>query len=508
MSNISLSVLRVVAAHRPPFVFIDGSRTGNAAFYGFLVDLLPLLFQTAGLGNYTLQYYNSTNEGGERLQNGTWTGIMGELQSRQADFAAFPLTLVPGRPVDIDITYSYYAGGLGLLVQKGEPRNDQLLFLQPFDARLWVTLLGTAFAAALVLKLISLYTPLGDSEIHEVHALVEGEHTEGRKYEVEHCSDSILLETWMAMFGERRGLAIGRSWATRIFAIAFAFFSVIIMAAYTANFASILTVLQVSQPIQSLKDLTSRNGTIAINPSGATKNFFDNTKDAISADAGSRRLYVPDTVSAAVRNGDADAYVTDEATLQWYAGRQPCDLLVQGDNFGPGVLVYGLQRNSPFTKPINNAMLELYENGRLDTLKRQWNQDVSQCGDQNSNTITNTRLTVTQMTGPLYMLLVFAGAAFLWASGEHVAAAIAKRHPRVKHAALSSIPSSSRALKTSLQSFRRRSSNGRDLSVGRWDGSKMSMEMSGEVPAEEPLERPRIRSPYENDSVVLTTLPA
>lgn len=36
----------------------------------------------------------------------------------------------------------------------------------------------------------------------------------------------------------------------------------------------------------------------------------------------------------------------------------------------------------------------------------------------------------------------------------------------------------------------------------------MSMEMSGELPAEEPLERPRIRSPYENDGVVLTTLPA
>ena len=49
-----------------------------------------------------------------------------------------------------------------MLVQKGEPRNDQLLFLQPFDARLWVTLLGTAFGAALVLKLMSLYTPLGD----------------------------------------------------------------------------------------------------------------------------------------------------------------------------------------------------------------------------------------------------------------------------------------------------------------------------------------------------------
>lgn len=55
-------------------------------------------------------------------------------------------------------------GGLGLLVDKGQPRNDQLLFLQPFDARLWTALLGTAFAAALVLKLLSLYTPLGDRQ--------------------------------------------------------------------------------------------------------------------------------------------------------------------------------------------------------------------------------------------------------------------------------------------------------------------------------------------------------
>ena len=63
--------------------------------------------------------------------------------------------------------------------------------------------------------------------------------------------------------------------------------------------------------------------------------------------------------AAAVRNGDADAYVTDEWTLQWYAGRQPCNLLVQGDNFGPGVLVYGLQKDSPFTTLVNKAMLEV-----------------------------------------------------------------------------------------------------------------------------------------------------
>ena len=43
-------------------------------YYGFIVDLLPTLFQTAGLGNYTLDFYTGPNQGGEKLPNGTWTG--------------------------------------------------------------------------------------------------------------------------------------------------------------------------------------------------------------------------------------------------------------------------------------------------------------------------------------------------------------------------------------------------------------------------------------------------
>ena len=65
------------------------------------------------------------------------------------------------------------------------------------------------------------------------------------------------------------------------------------------------------------------------------------------------------TGADAVRNGDVDAYVTDFPTLQWYAGRQPCDLSVQGEDFGPGMLVYGLQKGSAFTQPLNAAMLQV-----------------------------------------------------------------------------------------------------------------------------------------------------
>lgn len=61
----------------------------------------------------------------------------------------------------------------------------------------------------------------------------------------------------------------------------------------------------------------------------------------------------------AVRSGRADAYTTDQATLAYYASRSPCNTVVVGPVFGPGVLVIALQKNSPLTAPFNKAMLEV-----------------------------------------------------------------------------------------------------------------------------------------------------
>ena len=60
-----------------------------------------------------------------------------------------------------------------------------------------------------------------------------------------------------------------------------------------------------------------------------------------------------------VRNGSVAAFLTDAPTLQYYAGRVPCDLTMVGNNFGPGALVYGLQKNFSLTAPLNAAMLEV-----------------------------------------------------------------------------------------------------------------------------------------------------
>jgi ABC-type amino acid transport substrate-binding protein len=86
----------------------------------------------------------------------------------------------------------------------------------------------------------------------------------------------------------------------------------------------------------------------------------------------------------AVRQGRYTAYLAETPTLQYFAGQEPCDLQNVGSPFGPSVYTLGLQRNSPYTRLLNRAMLQLKQNGQLDALKKKWVDDQNSCNQANS----------------------------------------------------------------------------------------------------------------------------
>lgn len=49
--------------------------------------------------------------------------------------------------------------------------------------------------------------------------------------------------------------------------------------------------------------------------------------------------------------------------------------------------------------------LQLYDNGLLDKLRRNWGADINQCSTS-GNAISNSQLTLRQFTGLFYMMLV------------------------------------------------------------------------------------------------------
>ena len=69
MSN----AIRVAAATRPPYVFINSQISGPAAYSGLLVQLLPVLLQTANITAPYELYTAPDNEGGS-YTGGKYTG--------------------------------------------------------------------------------------------------------------------------------------------------------------------------------------------------------------------------------------------------------------------------------------------------------------------------------------------------------------------------------------------------------------------------------------------------
>ena len=67
------TTIRVAAAQRPPYVFVNNQLSGPAAYSGLLVQLLPVLLQTANITAPFEVYTAPDNEGGS-YSDGAYTG--------------------------------------------------------------------------------------------------------------------------------------------------------------------------------------------------------------------------------------------------------------------------------------------------------------------------------------------------------------------------------------------------------------------------------------------------
>ncbi|GIL63424.1 hypothetical protein Vafri_17424, partial [Volvox africanus] len=129
-----LKPLKVLVAHRPPFVFWNET---SGEHNGLLIDIFLEIIAHKSINNSFDFIFTSTNDDAGGIPvNGTWTGVTGKLFNGNADVALFPLTRTADCLSVIDCTYPYLDEGLSLLVQA--PRNSTqdpgpLSVLAPFS---------------------------------------------------------------------------------------------------------------------------------------------------------------------------------------------------------------------------------------------------------------------------------------------------------------------------------------------------------------------------------------
>ncbi|GAQ85569.1 glutamate receptor [Klebsormidium nitens] len=428
-----LPVLRVVTSNRPPYVFHNEYAANNSKateWYGMLVDLLPMVFNAAKT-DASFSYYKAPTDEGGSLVNGSWTGIIGEITKGNADIAAFPLTLSPGRTDVIDMSYPFYTGGLGMLVKKLPASGHGVTtFLQPFQTSLWVALIFTVIGITVVLYLISFLSPYGCYQEKKIRN-VSAKDQPATKFVIEDKNGSFLVDALMATM-LNAPMPGSSSWSIRIPSLVFYAFMMIVIAAFTANLASVLTVNATTSVASSLVDLRRDNLPFIVNSGGADLSYFRNSVDPnVLAVQGLLQTAIGQAQSlAVVQSGAVTAYFAQLPVVLYAAGQAPCNLEVVGPVIGPGLYCFALPKNSSYTSIVNRGLLQLSESGLLNQVQRRWIDDQSVCKDVQ---VSNLALGISDFAGLWYILFAAIGLGILVAATERILSAILTRSPAARN---------------------------------------------------------------------------
>ncbi len=324
--------LRVATKPLAPFVILDGPEPA-----GLSVDLWAEIAQRLGY-EYEWVTYETVGE------------ILDAVESGAADVAIAGISMTRARETVVDFTHPFYDAGLQILVPSASSfswREALNQFRSP-GMRAFVVL---GLLAGLVMSHFIYFT------------------------ERRHNSDfqhGYLRGLWEALWWLLTIVANGEypdkpttSPARRLMTITFWLVGLLLVAQFTATVTSALTVQQLSSDIDGPEDLPGRR---VVTVDGSTAADY-----LTGQNIGFVAVTAIDEAYALLAAGQADAVVYDAPVLRHYSvttGRGVAGVV--GAVFKPEKYGIALPANSPLREPINEVLLEMYQDGTLTEIENRW----------------------------------------------------------------------------------------------------------------------------------------
>ncbi|RUS87243.1 hypothetical protein EGW08_004995, partial [Elysia chlorotica] len=380
---------------------------GNDRFEGFAVDLATKLAEYVSF-NFEFRVVADGNYGSKIDENGTWNGMMGELIDGTADLAVAPLTITAERERYVDFSKHFMEIGVTIMIKKPQSQRPGVFsFMEPLSVEVWMCIIVAYLTVSVGLFLVSRFSPVEWRR-------VKGEGIGIGQYENDF---SLFNSFWFSMGALmfQGSDTCPRSISGRIIGGAWWFFVLIIISSYTANLAAFLTIERMVTPIESADDLvnhpTIKYGAVE---SGSTLQFFVNSEIPVYRQMGEYMLAHPEVLVQTNEEGikrvrDSKgkyAFLAESALVDYVNNRKPCETTSVGgklNNKGFGVAT---KQNSPLRQSINVAVLKLKEEGTLHTLHQTWWIRKGQCGGTSGNKKGKLSLTLSNVAGIFYILIV------------------------------------------------------------------------------------------------------
>ncbi|XP_064608494.1 glutamate receptor ionotropic, kainate 3-like [Liolophura sinensis] len=323
---------------------------------GYCIDILRELAYRFGF-KYSIYLVPDGKFGS--LKDDGWTGMIRELKDKETDIAMAPFSVTPERSQVVDFTKPFQIKGTSTIVKIPERHVSVFQFLAPLSKVVWVSIFISFLAASFVLFAISRINS-------------------DRKPKTLDNFRECFWYIWAALL--RGGTSgVPNATSSRTLSSAWWFFSLIVVAIYTANLAAFLTLTNVNIPINSAADLASQNiydyGTV---DGSQIEYFFKHTKiSAYEKMYAHMSVLSPESMVRRVEHGlervrkEKYAFLWDSPTLR-YMIQSRCDLLEIGSPFDLKGYGWAVQKDAPYKDALSLGLLRLNDEGYLQKFEKRW----------------------------------------------------------------------------------------------------------------------------------------
>ena len=351
----------------------------ESTFTGFVPDLINLL--EANMGFTSNIVVTPTNL--------TYAQVIKLVASGVYDIVVGDITITSQRREIVGFSNSIFDNSLRIIIRNSEDISvDLLAFLKPFSGQLWLLLFITCMSAGILFCLLERYdnTNLRDRSL----------------------SSQLAMSLWYS-FGNMIGYGAGYEANTasgRLLTIGLYVVSIIVLATYTANLASDLTLKKSKGVISGIDDI--KNGKISsyrigIREGTASEEYY------LREISGRIKNYYPlkskqETYDRLLDN-TIDASLIDFAVGEYATNNIYCNLALVGDEFDHGAFGIVTTKDWLYAHDLDVNILKIRESGELEHLRVKWFQ-----GKTCAHTLeTSTAMQIENLRGLFLIFAVICG---------------------------------------------------------------------------------------------------
>ncbi|CAF3561467.1 unnamed protein product [Rotaria sp. Silwood1] len=356
--------LRIGIIESDPFTIVekvtDASGQSTIEYNGYVPDLIKRLQNNMGfIPTIKLAPSNQTyNELILAVSNGVYDIVIGDV------------TVTAERRELVDFSSSIYDDSLRILIRKtGNVNIDLFSFLKPFSRNLWLLLLGTLIYSGILVFII--------------------ERQNNEALQNRSILSQISMSLWYS-FGTVVGYGVDFSSNTasgRLLTGGLYILSLILVASYTANLASELTIAKSKTFISGIDDI--KNGKIPFNRFGVVVGSSDEEYYLREISNSIRNFYPLQSYEESfddLRAGIIDASFVDSGNGEYVLNNIYCDLTAVGDGFSKTVFAIVTPKEWLYAQDLDVNILSLKESGELENLREKW-FEVQNCSSSDATSI-------------------------------------------------------------------------------------------------------------------------